>query len=97
MGSIISLPLMAFSGMYNKLNDIPSWISWVQYISPFRYGLHMLLENQYEDLRINTVDSFYDYRDDLNIESFWDNTLFLCAVTLGFYIVTFIILKNISF
>lgn len=66
MGSLISLPLMAFSGMYNKLNDIPNWIAWVQYISPFRYGLHMLLYNQYETLIIPLTlladGSSYDYR-----------------------------------
>ena len=39
------LPLMMFSGLYNKLNSIPSFISWMQYISPFRYGLHTILLN----------------------------------------------------
>ena len=50
MSNIIILPLMAFSGMYNKLNSIPSWIQWMQYGSPFKYGLHILLLNQYGDL-----------------------------------------------
>ena len=55
---------MIFSGVYNKLNDIPNWISWMQYLSPFRYGLQMILVNQYEDLKINIVkdNSVYDYR-----------------------------------
>jgi len=43
LGPLFDIPLMAFSGMYNKLNDIPSWISWLSYISPFRYGLHLVM------------------------------------------------------
>jgi ABC-type multidrug transport system permease subunit len=69
MGPLITLPLMAFSGLYNKLSDIPSWISWLAYLSPFRYGLHMMLENQYEDLVVNLSDgSVYDYHADLEIK-----------------------------
>ena len=41
------LPLMMFSGLYNKLDSIPVYISWLQYISPFRYGLHSLLINEF--------------------------------------------------
>jgi ABC-type multidrug transport system permease subunit len=76
MGSLITLPLMAFSGMYNKLNNTPTWISWMQYISPFRYGLQMILVNQYEDLRIPIVQNgsiidYYVYNEDLAFDPFW--------------------------
>jgi len=47
MSNIIIMPIMFFSGLYNKLNDIPEWIAWLQYASPFRYALHLLLINQY--------------------------------------------------
>jgi ATP-binding cassette subfamily G (WHITE) protein 2 len=53
MAPVLLLPLMMFSGLYNKLNSIPSWISWLQYISPFRYGLHMTLLNEYHDATLN--------------------------------------------
>lgn len=49
MAPALLLPLMTFSGLYNKLDDIPKWISWLQYISPFRYGLHALLLNEFGD------------------------------------------------
>jgi ABC-type multidrug transport system permease subunit len=39
------IPLMLFSGLHNKLDSIPKWISWFQYCSPFRYGLQALLNN----------------------------------------------------
>jgi ATP-binding cassette subfamily G (WHITE) protein 2 len=56
------LPLMMFSGLYNKLSSIPIWVSWIQYISPFRYGLHMILVNQYENLKVKVNGVIYDYR-----------------------------------
>lgn len=65
---MITLPLMAFAGLYNKIRDIPSWISWISYLTPFRYGLHMILQNQYGDLVIGLNDgSTYDYQADLSI------------------------------
>jgi ABC-type multidrug transport system permease subunit len=37
------LPMMMLSGLYNKLGSIPIFIRWLQYLSPFRYGIHALL------------------------------------------------------
>ena len=77
MSPLLLLPLMMFSGLYNKLNSIPSWISWLQYISPFRYGLHMTLLNQYKDTIYTYVDPnsgipyVYNYKTDLSISLSW--------------------------
>lgn len=45
---IIMIPLLCFSGMFNKLNSMPNWASWLQYASPFRYGMHLVLLNEYK-------------------------------------------------
>lgn len=45
MAPALLLPLMMFSGLYNQIGSIPVWIRWMQYISPFRYGLQALLLN----------------------------------------------------
>ena len=64
MGPIILLPLMMTSGLYNKLSDIPAVIAWMSYISPFRYGLHMILQNQYGDLLIPLKNGgVFNYKD----------------------------------
>ena len=42
---ITFVPLMLFSGIFNKLNNITILLRWLQYISPYRYGVHMLLLN----------------------------------------------------
>ena len=47
LAPMILLPLMIFSGLYNKLDSIPVFISWLQYVSPFRYGLHEILLNEF--------------------------------------------------
>jgi hypothetical protein len=98
MGPLITLPLMAFAGLYNKLSDIPSWISWVAYLSPFRYGLHLVLENQYDDLIIPLADgSVYDYRGDLEMNlSFFENILVAGGLALSFYMLSFIVLKRLA-
>lgn len=40
---VFILPMMMLSGLYNKLGSIPVFIRWLQYLSPFRYGIHSLL------------------------------------------------------
>jgi hypothetical protein len=42
------MPLMVFGGLYSKLSTIPKWIAWMQWISPFKYGLQSLIYNQFE-------------------------------------------------
>lgn len=39
------VPLMLLSGIFHSLNDIQPWIRWLQYLSPFKYGSHLLLLN----------------------------------------------------
>jgi ABC-type multidrug transport system permease subunit len=95
MAPVLLLPLMMFSGMYNKLASIPVWIAWVQYISPFRYGLHMLLVNQYHDAVFTYTTSSYDYREDLSISlGFGGNVAVLGALSVLFYSCAFVLLKR---
>lgn len=95
MAPVLLLPLMMFSGMYNKLASIPIWIAWVQYISPFRYGLHMLLLNQYHDAVFNYTTSSYDYRKDLSIGlNFGENVAVLGGLSVFFYSCAFLLLKR---
>jgi ABC-type transport system involved in multi-copper enzyme maturation permease subunit len=46
---IVMLPLILFGGMFSNLGTVGSWISWVQYISPIRYGYEALLRVEFED------------------------------------------------
>lgn len=92
---VLLLPLMMFSGMYNKLNSIPSWISWLQHISPFRYGLHMSLLNEYNSATFSFGNSTYNYQEDLSIHLSWiENFVVLIGLCTFFYTMAFILLRK---
>lgn len=81
------------SGLWNKLNYIPPWIGWLQYISPFRYALQMLMENQYQDYIYHNGAIVYNYREDLGVNMSWfDNFLIILALAGMFYFCSFLLL-----
>lgn len=91
MTTVVMLPLLILSGLFNKLPDMPDWSFWMQYLSPFRYGQHLLLENQYGD---ETFGGLYDYRKDLGINlSFSWNLMVLAGQGLLFYVCSFCLLR----
>lgn len=95
LAPVLLLPLMMFSGLYNRLSSIPTWISWLQYISPFRYGLHMLLLNQYHGATFTNGNSIYDYQKELSITlEFTENLIVLISLSLLFYTTSFLLLKR---
>lgn len=42
---IILLPLVIISGFFKNTANMSSWYSWIQYISPFKYGFIAITEN----------------------------------------------------
>ena len=40
------LPLSYFSGLFKNSNNIPPWIGWIQYVTPFKYAFIVLVENE---------------------------------------------------
>jgi ATP-binding cassette subfamily G (WHITE) protein 1 len=46
---IILMPIMLFGGLFANSGSYPSWIGWIQYISPIRYGLEALVRNEFLD------------------------------------------------
>lgn len=94
---IILMPLMMFSGIYTRLDSVQSWIVWIQYISPFKYGLHFLLLNEFHEEKYLIIFGVYDYKRDLQINlSFWQNILVLIGLIGLFYGLAFILLKKMS-
>ncbi|CDW76556.1 abc transporter family protein [Stylonychia lemnae] len=53
---IILMPLQLFSGFYTNAGYYPVWISWFQYISPLRYALEALVNNEFEDRKYGSND-----------------------------------------
>ncbi len=63
LSNMVMIPLLILGGLFNKLNSMPEWSSWLQYLTPFRYGTHLYLQNQYGNEKF----IFYDYQQDLGI------------------------------
>jgi ABC-type multidrug transport system permease subunit len=92
--NIVLIPLLILSGVFNKFTSMPVWSAWLQYLSPFRYGTHLFLQNEYGDEIFTGAGGEYDYRSDLGVNlSYINNFLVLLGLSLGCYITSFILLK----
>ena len=49
----LMIPLMLLAGFFVDLSTIPTWFSWLQYLSPFKYGFEMLVVNEFTGLPID--------------------------------------------
>jgi len=59
---MIFLPWMIFTGVYINSQQIPDWLAWFQYTSPFRYAYEAYLWNQYTDFPLGTAQlDYYGY------------------------------------
>jgi hypothetical protein len=45
--------MMLVGGMLCNAGTMSPWISWLQYLSPIRYGYEALVWNQYDDLDVS--------------------------------------------
>lgn len=89
------IPMMLVSGVFNKLDDIPVFIRWLQYLSPFRYGSHMVLLNEFKDEIF--LNGAFNYKMELAINlSFEENGWILLGLSLGFYICSFLLLLKFT-
>jgi len=89
--NIVMIPLLVLSGVFNRLSSMPEWTSWLQYLSPFRYGTHLVMENQFGD---ENFGGRYDYKSDLGVNlTYSQNFIVLISLGLSFYLVSFLLLK----
>ncbi len=49
MSGFLIIPMMALAGLYKKLDNLPVWINWMQYLTPFRYGFQLVMQNEFGD------------------------------------------------
>jgi hypothetical protein len=79
------MPLILFSGFFKNGANIPNWIGWIQYISPFKYSFIGVTANEtkYKDSLIN------EYNFDLNM---WPAIIIVLALGLGMRLISFFFL-----
>ncbi|KAL4512210.1 hypothetical protein ABPG72_005212 [Tetrahymena utriculariae] len=90
VAQLITLPLFPFSGFYKNSGDLASWISWVQYISPFNYAYQAFVRNEYEVTHFipNPIESE-------NIQfTKWKAVGYLCLMFFGYLILAFFFLRR---
>ena len=86
LGAIMNLPFYYYSGYLRPTDDIPVWIRWVSYTSPYRYGFDALMINQYST---NSPElSTYNISGTVG-----ESIFYLFLVMIGFRIFAFIGLK----
>lgn len=43
---LIMIPFFIFSGFFKNLSNLPGWVGWIQYLSPFKYGFTAFTYNE---------------------------------------------------
>lgn len=46
---VIVMPMVLFGGYFSNSSNYPVWISWLQWLSPVRYGHEALCLNEFEN------------------------------------------------
>jgi len=59
LAPIAIIPFMLFGGFFINLNSIPDWLSWIRYISVFKWGYQGLLVNEMTNINFTCTDSQY--------------------------------------
>ena len=74
---IALIPFMLFGGFFANLSSIGDWLSWIQYISIFKWGFQALVTNEFRGLTFDCTESQY-----VSVET-PGGTVNVCPVTTG--------------
>ena len=100
--------MMMFSGFLIDLDSIVQWLSWIQWISAFRYASNSLTINEFSDLTLSSTNVTDIYaisglsilnRRGITYQNQWDlwkNLVALTTMALTFFILAYIQLIRIK-
>lgn len=74
---VVLLPFMLFGGYFANLNNIGKWLSWLQYLSIFKWGFQSLITNELNGLSFGCTSDQY-----ISIQTS-NGSLLVCPVTNG--------------
>ncbi|XP_069686816.1 ATP-binding cassette sub-family G member 1-like isoform X2 [Periplaneta americana] len=99
----LNIPMSLFSGFFMRLQDIPSYLQWVSYVSYYRYSFEAEMVNIYGNNRskLNCSEDFCYFRspskilEEFHMEdvSYWHNMGVLLIWLFGSQIGLYIVLK----
>jgi ABC-type transport system involved in multi-copper enzyme maturation permease subunit len=88
---VVIMPIILFGGLISNLDSMYVWLSWIQYLSPIRYGFEIMIRNEFED-RLETLP--VDPIDDLGMNIGLTNcVIVLIALAVGFRFLAYFFLK----
>jgi ABC-type multidrug transport system permease subunit len=93
-------PQMLFAGFFIPISDIPSWLSWVQYICGLKYGLNLFIINEFSlslsscqgDAEQNCRQLLSD--NDIDPDTWYYNVFILVAIYMLFRVAACIVLAR---
>lgn len=78
---LILMPIILFSGFFKNRQDLPSWLFWIEYISPNKYAFIGFVDNEV----LNTDSLVNDLNFDLGL---WPSLAILFGLGMAFRMVS---------
>jgi ABC-type multidrug transport system ATPase subunit len=87
------MPAFLFSGFLINQENMPVWLAWLRFLSPFRYTMEAALRNEFDGVDSKKFDGANPVTD-LNLDiGMWQCVIILACMGLGFRILACIMLK----
>lgn len=87
------LPAFLFSGFLINQKNMPVWLSWIRFLSPFRYSIEGAMRNEFDDNPLIPGDE-YNLAKLLNLDiGMWNCMIIMVCFGIGLRILAYILLK----
>ena len=90
------LPAMIFGGLFLNVSSVPSWLRWLQWVSPIRYGTSAVMENQFGGWTAPGAQDYYVSMDVNDGFPYGVNLVFLLGLFLLALIAAFFALVRVT-
>lgn len=86
------LPAFLFSGFLINQKNMPAWLGWIRFISPFRYSLEGAMRNEFDNNPL--IDQRFNLATQLNLDiGMWNCMIIMACFGVGLRILAYILLK----
>ena len=85
--------MLLFGGYVPNPKQYPIWISWVQYLSPIRYGLEAFVANEFDHRTYGPGEYNPKYFFGFDTIGLWKSLVALAAISIGLRLLGLLCLK----
>lgn len=91
LAPLMIMPMILFGGMFANNEELPEFLSYIQYISPIKYTAEALMWNEFSEDKYDLRDGIMEF---IGYKlSYWKCILVFCGLFVLFRIITFISFK----